>query len=203
MEKKQSKKPGRLYPRIKLRNIIPSSPRIPHLAVLRTARRKRHSRYIRRQLQYINIHPLRNMPSDMAVERPHPRIRQVDLQHDVAERRHNLRVPALRVGGVGDGAVPLAGALGKDVEVVAVDVHGVGGTVDAFGFDDEADGRVAVHVVELAFGGLAGDIAGLGDESGRMLVTGLERESRKSLQSRVLPIGVVGYVVNVPYKVSG
>ena len=111
------------------------------------------------------------MPRDMAVEGPRARIVRVVLQHDVRRVRgraplDQLRVAALRVARVRDGAVPGPEALGEDVEVVPVQVHGVRG--DEGVVDDEADGGVGAEVVDLPVRGGGGDVAadGEGEDGG-------------------------------------
>ncbi len=95
------------------------------------------------------------MPRDMAMERPHARVVRDVLQHDIPRRGrrtrlHELDVATLRVGLVDDGAVPGADALGEDVEVVAVKMHGVRGA--EFVLDDDADGAVGAKVVHVPLG---------------------------------------------------
>ena len=90
------------------------------------------------------------MPRDMAMERPDAWIIRVVLEHDVARRCGGARldeldVAALRVLLMGDGAVPGADALGQDVEVVSVQVHGVRG--GEFIFHDDSDRGVGAEVV--------------------------------------------------------
>ena len=101
------------------------------------------------------------MPRDVAMERPHARIVSEVLQHDVAgggrgAGLHELHVAALGVLLVRDGAVPGADALGQDVEVVPVQVHGVGGR--EFVLDDQPDRRVVPEVVGVPLG-----VVGVGD----------------------------------------
>ena len=103
------------------------------------------------------------MPRDMAMEGPCARVVGVVLQDNVARvggraTLDELRVATLRVLCVRDLSVPAAGAFGEDVEVVAVEVHGVGG--DEFVVDDEADGGVGAEVVDGPVGGV-GEVAGV------------------------------------------
>lgn len=64
------------------------------------------------------------VPRDVAMERPHPRIIRVVLQHHVPVRSQIVRVPPQRVQRVDDGvAVPLAVAFVQDPVFVAVEVH--------------------------------------------------------------------------------
>ena len=66
------------------------------------------------------------------MEGPRARVVGVVLQNDVCRVRGSaaldqLRISALRVYLVGDNAVPFPETLGEHVEVVAVEMHGVGG----------------------------------------------------------------------------
>lgn len=100
-----------------------------------------------RMLHQIHIQPAADVPGDVAVEGPHARVVRVVLHHEVAVRLDHLHVPPVREGVVGDGAVPGAGALGEDEEVVAVQVHGVQRT--DFVVDDQPDGGVVVEIVHV------------------------------------------------------
>ena len=107
---------------------------------------------IRRLLHHVHIQPITHVPRDMAVQRPHPRVVRVELQHRVPGlprrrvlRLHDLRVAALRVRGVVSPA-PAALPFGQDPEVVAVEVHGVGG--GGVVVEDYADGGVGAEVVD-------------------------------------------------------
>lgn len=94
------------------------------------------------------------MPRDVAVQRPHARVVGVELQHQVSglgphARLDELCVAALRVREI-DAAVPVADALGQDPEVVAVQVHRVGGAGDEeLVAKDDADGGIAAEVVDV------------------------------------------------------
>ena len=107
------------------------------------------------------------MPRDVAVEGPRARVVRVVLQDDVGRVRgvavlDELGVAALRVLRVGDAAVPGADALGEHVEVVAVEVHGVGGV--ELVVDDEAHGGVGAEVEDGPFGVVrVGDVACVGE----------------------------------------
>lgn len=103
------------------------------------------------------------MPRDVAMERPHAGVVRLVLQHEVPVRLHELDVAPLGVGLVDDGAVPGAGAFGQHVEVVPVEVHGVGGGEVVV--DDEADGGVVAEVVGVPLGveGV-GDVALVGED---------------------------------------
>lgn len=52
---------------------------------------------------------------------------------------------------MGDCAVPETGAFGEDVEVVAVEMHGVGGEWEEV-VNDQADGRVGAEIVDVPLG---------------------------------------------------
>ena len=106
------------------------------------------------------------MPRDVAVEGPRAGVVGVVLQDDVGRVRRvggaldELGVAALRVLRVGDDAVPGAETLGEHVEVVAVEMHGVGR--DEGVVDYEADGGVGVEVVDCPVGRV-GEVAGVGE----------------------------------------
>lgn len=104
----------------------------------------------------------------MAMERPHAGVVGVVLQHDVSRRSGGARLDELYVATlgvllVGDGAVPGADALGEDVEIVAVQMHGVGGR--EFVLDDDADGGVVAEVVGVPLRVVGvGDVALVGED---------------------------------------
>ena len=109
----------------------------------------------RRLLNRINIQARTDMPRDMAMERPDARIIREILQHDITRRARRatldeLHVAPLGIGLVGDCSVPGTDALGQDVEVVAVEMHGVGGW--ELVFDDDADGAVGAEVIDVPLG---------------------------------------------------
>lgn len=84
----------------------------------------------RRLLDRIDVQTRADMPRDMAMERPHARIIGVILEHDIPRRASragldNLDVATLGICLVDDCAVPGSDALGQDVEIVAVEMHGV------------------------------------------------------------------------------
>lgn len=66
----------------------------------------------------------RGVPGDVAVEGPDAGL-GVELEDEMAIRADELDIAALRVGGSHDGAIPGAEAFVEDVEVVAVEMHGV------------------------------------------------------------------------------
>ena len=81
-----------------------------------------------------NIHrqPITNMPSDMAMERPHPRIIGQEINHHITHLPRSgkspvdeMCVPSLRVLGLRDDSVPFPHPLSDDPEVMAVEVHWV------------------------------------------------------------------------------
>lgn len=95
------------------------------------------------------------MPGDMAMEWPHPRVICEVLQHDIPRRGsgtrlHELHVTALGVLLVDDCTVPGSDALGQDVEIVAVKMHGVGGREGVL--DDDTDRAVVSEVVDIPLG---------------------------------------------------
>ena len=106
-------------------------------------------------LNGIDVQTSANMPRNMAVERPHTRVVSVVLQHDIARRSsgttlHNLHVATLGIRLVDDFAVPGPDALRKDVEVMAVQMHGVGGR--ELILDNNSDGAVVAEIVDIPLG---------------------------------------------------
>ena len=97
------------------------------------------------------------MPRDMAMERPDAGVIGFVLQDDVAwfgegdGLSEDLYVAALGVLLMGYRAVPETGAFGEDVEVVAVEMHGVGGEWEEV-VNDQADRRVGAEVVDVPLG---------------------------------------------------
>lgn len=79
-------------------------------------------------------------------------------------RRHNVRVPALRVLRVHDAAVPGPRAGGEHEHLLAVQVHGVreGDVV----VEDDADAGVGGEVVSVGFGGGGDALGGEAEEGG-------------------------------------
>ncbi len=61
-----------------------------------------------------------------------------------------MHVTALGVLLIGDLAVPETGAFGEDVEVVAVEVHGMGGREEVI--NDQTDRGIGTKVVYVPFG---------------------------------------------------
>lgn len=118
-----------------------------------------------------------HVPSEMAMQGPSSRVVLHELQHhegrldgagDVARVLHLVHVAALRVGGVGHGAVPLAVALGENVVVVAVEMHGVAAD-EAVVDEVDADVFCAGELVHVPFG-LEVGLAVLGLEEHRRVV---------------------------------
>ena len=88
----------------------------------------------------------------MAVERPHTRVIRLILQHDIPRRTsgarlHDLHVATLSIRLVDDFAVPGPDALRQDVEIMAVQMHGVGGT--ELVLDDNSYGAVVAEIVDI------------------------------------------------------
>ena len=121
------------------------------------------------------------MPSAMTMQRPHPRIVRLELHHQMAlAPRHRIPLPhhlciaSLQIIKVARAAIPDAAALGQDEEVVAVQMHGVGGVggVDEIGHvDADVGGGTGVVDVPLGVVGV-GDVAAVGFKKDR--VTGFE-----------------------------
>ena len=126
----------------------------------------------RRLLDRIDVQTRADMPRDMAMERPHARIIRVILEHEIPRRASragldNLDVATLGICLVDDCAVPGSDTLGQDVEIVAVEMHGVGGW--ELVLDDDADGAVGSEVVDVPLGveGV-GDVALVGEDEDRV-----------------------------------
>ena len=125
----------------------------------------------------VDVQARADVPRDVAVERPHPRVIRLVLQHDIAgvgrgTGLHDLHVAALGVLLVDDRAVPGSDALGEDVEVVAVEVHRV--VLCKFVFDDDAHGAVVSEVVDVPFGiGGIRDVALVGEDENGMALKGM------------------------------
>ena len=108
-------------------------------------------------LHRINIQARANMPRDVAMERPDAWIIGLVLQDNEAwfgegdGLSEDLYVAALGVLLMGYRAVPETGAFGEDVEVVAVEMHGVGGEWEEV-VNDQADGRVGAEIVDVPLG---------------------------------------------------
>ena len=157
----------------------------------------------------------------MAMQRPHPRIIRLELHRQMtfpsrrSRRRssplsQHLRVPPLQVRLVPlDRAVPDAGPLGQDEEVVAVEVHGVGGVgcVDEVCHVYYYVGRGG-GVVDVPLGGVGvGYVAFVGFEEDR--VAGWELDFFPSLLAwgerswiSLLVVGVEGGVVHEPLQAA-
>ena len=155
-----------LLPRINLIHHILRRVRVPRITRILHHRRQHFLLYQRVLLNRVDVQSPANMPRDVAMEGPRARIIGVVLQHNVCRVRggaalDELRVAALRVLLIRDDAVPFAETLGEHVEVVAVEVHGVGG--DEGVVDDKADGGVGVEVVDGPFWVGVGEVAGIGE----------------------------------------
>ena len=124
-------------------------------------------------LHNIHIQSLANMPRDMAMQWPHPRIISIKLQHEIARLifacsgLYHLRVSSLRIDGV-DCAIPCAYAFGYDPGIVAVEMHGVG-DVGYVVVQYDADGGVGTEVVDIPLGvGWVGCVSLVGEEEERI-----------------------------------
>lgn len=105
------------------------------------------------------------MPRDVAVEGPRAGVVGVVLQDNVRRvgrgaTLDQLGVAALRVGLVDDFTIPLSEPLSEHVEVVAVQMHGVGRY--EFVVDYEAHGGVGAEVMDGPLFGV-GEVAGDGE----------------------------------------
>ena len=96
------------------------------------------------------------MPSDMTMERPHPRIIGQEINHHITRFPRtgippvdDVCVPSLRVLWPRDDSVPFPHPLSDDPEAMAVEVHGVhnGDSVA----QDEADRGAITKVVDVPF----------------------------------------------------
>jgi hypothetical protein len=98
------------------------APRAPISARLRNDRWDLHIiPHRRRLLKDIDIQSLGKMPSDVAMQRPDPRVVQVKLQDQIPIGTDELRIAALRVVGVNDGGtVPLTWTFGEDLHVLSM-----------------------------------------------------------------------------------
>lgn len=113
-----------------------------------------------RLLHEVDVETRANVPGNVAVERPDARIVRVVLNHHVTRadsavsvtvsRLQDLHVAPLGVLDVGDGSIPCTDAFGEDVEVVAVEMHGVRG--GDFILHDETDAVVGAEVVNIPLG---------------------------------------------------
>lgn len=110
---------------VDLRHVVVVGEVPPVAACLRDGRRHIHLLHFLGLLKQVDVHALGSVPRDVAVDRPDARVVELDLHNKVAAGADELGVTALRVAGVDELAVPLAGAFGEDVHVVAVGVHGV------------------------------------------------------------------------------
>ena len=144
-EQKDVPLPTPLQPRINFLNHVVTRVIRPGDASLLDAVRQHPLLQLGHLLDRVDIQARAHMPRDVAMERPHAGVVRLVLQHDVTVSLHELHVAPLRVLLVDDGAVPGPEALGQDVEVVAVEVHGVGGGEVVV--DDYPDRGVVAEVV--------------------------------------------------------
>jgi len=70
-------------------------------------------------LHQVDVEPGGHVPGDVAVEGPDAGVVGIVLEHVVAVAADDVRVAARRVGRVGDRAVPLTGARGELIHVMA------------------------------------------------------------------------------------
>jgi hypothetical protein len=140
--------PPHLQPRIHLIRHIISSIRIPRITQIKHILLKILLPNILRAFQNLHKQPPTHMPREMAMQRPRPRIILLELQHHetrlhspsrIARILHLMDVAAQRVSCVDDAAVPVAEALGENVVVVAVQMHGVSA-------DERVVNEVKAHV---------------------------------------------------------
>lgn len=105
------------------------------------------------------------------MEGPRAWVIRVVLQNNVSRlpRRigslDQLRIAALRVLLVGDYAIPSSMTLGEHVEIVPVEMHGVGGYELVVDYD--AHRRIGAEIVNSPFGRV-GEIAGVGEGEDRV-----------------------------------
>lgn len=173
-----------LQTRVDLRHVVVVGVVPPVTASLRDGGGHVHLLHLLGLLEEVDVHALRRVPGDVAVHRPDTRVVELDLHDEVAVRADELRVATLRVARVDDLAVPLAHALGQDVHVVAVRVHGVRGR-EADAVHDDADGFRVAHVEDLLVFGEVGGADGGVEEDGLVVVAH------------------VGDVVHVPDELAG
>ena len=155
-----------------------------------------------RPLKDISIQPARQVPRDMAVERPDARVIGCPLQDSVAVCGEDVDVSALGVGGVGDCAGPGSGTGGedgpgglvgcagvgdviRDLHFVAVDVPGVAGW--GVVCENDSYGGVGADVVDVPLW-----IVGVG-----VVACVCEEEEG------VVEVGSEGGVVDCPDEVAG
>lgn len=118
--------PTHLQPRINLIHNMRMTPRRPIPTRLRHDHRDILLLDIPRPFEDVDVQARTDVPSDVAVERPDARVVGRELQDLIGwdagggARGEDLNIPSLRVGFVGDDAVPDPGAGGEDEEVVPV-----------------------------------------------------------------------------------
>lgn len=91
------------------------------------------------------------MPWDMTVKGPYPWVVQRVLENNVPIKWHHHRVPADRVVGLQRLAVPIAVTCGEQLDVVAMQVHGVHILDDKWIVDHDAYGSIGAEIVHPAF----------------------------------------------------
>ena len=118
------------------------------------------------------------MPGDMAMERPDTRIVRRPLDDHVARiirstAMEQVDITTLRIERIGDDTVPGTATFGQDLEIVAVEMHGMDGAEDVA--DDEADGVGGAEIVDVPVRVVGvGGVALVGEEEERVVVVGAE-----------------------------
>ncbi len=164
---------------INLVNNIMTGISSPITTRLRHRRRKHPLAQCGSLLDSVDIQPRTDMPRDMAMERPHARIVGLILQDKIprgssAAPLHYLHVTTLSVLLIDDDSIPRSHTFGEDVEVVPVEMHGMGSS--EFVLHDEADGGVVAKVVDVPLRVLGvGRVALVCEEKDRMVVISTER----------------------------
>jgi hypothetical protein len=65
------------------------------------------------------------MPSNMAMQRPGPRVIRLDLQDDVRICRELVYISPLRIHGIRNGSIPCSRSLMQHEKVMTMHVHGM------------------------------------------------------------------------------
>jgi len=86
---------------------------------------------------------------DVAVEYPHSRVIEIELDHEVSVWLDQLRISSLRVARVDNRSVPSAQAFREDLHVMSMDVHRVR-CRETDTVHDNADRCVCAHVVDCS-----------------------------------------------------
>src|SRR5690606_14109397 len=108
-----------------------SCPIIPLIASLFDSIRNVQVRKLFFPLQKVDEQAARSMPGDMAMERPSSWIVTINLEDKILvgagiggqSARHNEGIASGWVFGILDNTIPFAGSLGKNVHVMAVEMH--------------------------------------------------------------------------------